>query len=212
MPLREIDVTTYQSDDISSPADLFLLGEIQNEPPFDPVMNDWLFQNWRELHERTLRGGLLEFASLGRKSPWLYRLTFGTRGLVRRGPDAEPEPIERHDIALRFLPDYLRHAKRFQMLGLIGPPNAFHPNIAFHTASAGHRAICLQIYPGEGLVEICESIHELIRWRLRNLDERDALNPEACAWGRENIKGPIDDRPLFGRRLEIEWELPEEGE
>lgn len=213
MPLQRTESLVYRPDDPSTASDLFLLRELHDEPPFeDAVTRDFLLQCWHDLRERVGPNGLLEFASLGRRVPWLYRLTFHTRGLVRSGASAEPEPVERHDIALRFLPDYLRFADRFQMLALIGPTNAFHPNIASHTASVGHRAICLEIYPGESLVEICESLHDLIRWRLRNLDERDALNPSACAWGRENIDGPIDDRPLFGRRLEIQWDSSEDAE
>ena len=79
-------------------------------------------------------------------------------------------------------------------------PPAFHPNISLEGA------ICVEIYAGESVVEIVESLHDLIRWRLRQYDERDALNKTACAWGRENIDDPIDDRPLFGRRLKIQLE------
>ena len=50
------------------------------------------------------------------------------------------------------------------------------------------------------------ALHDLIRWRLRQYDERDALNPAACAWGRENIDQPVDQRPLFGQRLSLQWQ------
>ena len=103
-------------------------------------------------------------------------------------------------VALRFLQDYLRNADRFAMLRLLEPAeDAFHPNIA------PNGAICIQVYPGEPLVTICQSLHDLFRWRLRQYDERDALNPIACSWGRENIDQPVDERPLFGQRLSLEW-------
>ena len=146
------------------------------------------------------RGGLLAFASLGESNPWLYRLEFRTRGLVR-DTDGEITTIDRHVVALRFPPDYLRNADRFAMLRLIEPGgNAFHPNIS----RSG--AICVEIYPGESLIEICQSLHDLFRWRLRQYDERDALNPIACGWGRDNIDQPIDDRPLFGQRMNFQWQ------
>ena len=103
-------------------------------------------------------------------------------------------------VAVRFLPDYLRHVNRFEMLALIEPQNAFHPNLR-----EGH--ICLEVYPGEPLLEICEALHALLGWRLRQLAENDALNPTACAWGRASLNElPIDPRPLFGRALSITLE------
>jgi hypothetical protein len=118
--------------------------------------------------------------------------------------------VDEHVVALRFLPDYLRHADRFQMLGLVEPRNAWHPNIAPRDHDhAG--AICVEIYPGESVVEIAESLHDLIRWRLRQYDERDALNAAACAYGRTHVDKPIDDRPLFGRRVHVELKPVEDA-
>ncbi len=129
----------------------------------------------------------------------MYRLEFGTRGFVRRA-DGEITTIDRHVVALRFLPDYLRNADRFAMLRLIEPgSDAFHPNIS------AQGAICIEIYPGESLIEICRSLHDLFRWRLRQYDERDALNPIACGWGATTSStrlttGPYlaDERVLTG--------------
>lgn len=190
---------TYQPDPINSPADWMIANLSGPEPRFDAVTRDLLFESYRELKENCARGGLLEFASLGREVPWLYRLTFHTIGLARRSPDHEVERVTPHVVALRFLPDYLRRANRFQMLRVIAPrtPPPFHPNIS----PVG--AVCVEIYPGESLLEICLSLHDLIRWRLRQYDERDALNRPACAWGREHVSRAIDDRPLFGRRIEF---------
>ena len=124
--------------------------------------------------------------------PWLYRLSFATCGLIRR--DGQFRECNQHVVAVRFLPDYLRRADRFEMLLLIEPRDAFHPNLRAP-------GICVQVYPGESLIEICESLHALFSWRLRNLREDDALNPTACGWGRVNSdRLPLDDRPLFGRK------------
>jgi hypothetical protein len=164
------------------------------EPQFDPVTRDFLLQSHAELKQRCRPGSLLEFASLGQTVPWLYRLSFRTRGLARtRG--GEIQTLERHVIALRFLPDYLRHADRFEMLRYLEPrePAPWHPNICPHSG-----AICIEVYAGESLVEIAEFTHDLLRWRLRQLAEHDALNKEACAYGRDFVKQPTDERPLFG--------------
>src|SRR5262249_35000385 len=138
----------------------------------------------------------------GGRVPWLWKLTFGTRGLARAA-GGEPRFVERHVVAVRFLPDYLRRANRFEMLALVEPDDAFHPNLR-----DGH--VWLEVYPGEPLVEICESLHALLSWRLRQLNDVDALNPEACAWGRGHLgELPLDTRPLFGRALSITLEPAE---
>jgi hypothetical protein len=169
------------------------------EPVFDSVMADFLWNNHAELQDRLGQTGLLEAVHLGRAVPWLWRLTFHTLGLLRE-EDGVIRPVDRHVIALRFLPDYLRWVNRYQMLALIEPSRAFHPNLR-----DGH--ICLELYPGEQLVEICEAIHALLSWRLRQLSEPDALNAEACVWGRTHLDElPLDTRPLFGRALAITLE------
>jgi hypothetical protein len=74
------------------------------EPAFDPVMSDFLGNSRDELRERCRAPGLLEAVDLGEKTPWLWRLNFATRGLVR-DEDGAIRPIERHIVAVRFLPD-----------------------------------------------------------------------------------------------------------
>jgi hypothetical protein len=172
------------------------LSRRRSEPPFDSVAGEFLVHQHRDLEQRVARGGLLDFAVMGQRAPWLYRLHFATKGLVLAA-SGEIESVESHVVAVRFLPDYLRRANRFEMLALIEPHSqpAFHPNI--HPTGA----ICVEVYPGEPIAEIAQSLHDLIRWRLRQYDERDALNPDACAYGRDHIDQPIDDRPLFGRKI-----------
>lgn len=174
------------------------------EPVFDEVTHAFLCNSRDEFLQRCeQRGGLVEGVCLGRDAPWLWKLTFKTRGLVRTGTE-DPLTVERHVVACRFLPDYLRRADRFEMLALVEPRSAFHPNLA-------PPGICVQVRPGETLVEICESLHALFSWRLRQFQEHDALNKAACAWGRANVERlPIDRRPLFGRMLHITLE-PVEG-
>jgi hypothetical protein len=169
------------------------------EPVFDDVMSEFLRNSRDEFIERCGRGGLIEYADLGTKVPWLWRLTFRTRGLAR-DEGGEVQVIDRHVVALRFLPDYLRQVNQFQTIALLEPKNAFHPNLA-------PPAICLHLYPGMPLIEIAESLHALLSWRLRQLAENDALNKDACAWGRSHLDElPIDTRPLLGKAMAIQLE------
>ena len=194
----------YQPDRPADATDALIIAGSGPEPPFDSVMQAFLNESHLGLKRQCERGGLLDFVSLGRVHPWLFRLTFHTRGFVR-DTAGEVATVDRHVVALRFPSSYLRNANQFAMLRLVEPESgSFHPNISILGA------ICLEIYPGETLVEICQSLHDLFRWRLRQYDERDALNPTACDWGRENIDQPIDDRPLFGQRLQLQWHATNE--
>jgi hypothetical protein len=199
-------VTTYQPDLPADATDLMILVQSGPEPSFDPVMTDFMMEGYRGLKEKCAGGGLLSIASLGLKNPWVYRLTFRTRGLTR-GADGQMGETDRHVVALRFLPDYLRTADRFNMLRLVEPADCWHPNIIPNRPDAiGAGAICVEVYAGESLLEICPALHDLFRWRLRQYDERDSLNKQAAQWGRENVDRPIDDRPLFGAQLKLQWQ------
>ena len=168
------------------------------EPAFDAVTRDFLANCADELRQRQRPGTLLDACDLGTSASWLWRLTFATLGL-QRDESEKPVPAARHTVGVRFLPDYLRRADRFEMLLLMEPEKPFHPNLR-------GQHVCLEIYPGEPLVEIAEALHSLFSWRLRQLSETDAMDAEACAWGRANLDAlPLDTRPLFGRA--IEWNL-----
>jgi len=171
-------------------------------PEFDPVMRDFLDNITAELRERLRSGCLLQARPLD-EVPWLWRLDFATRGLAL-DEAGQLRPCDHHVVAVRFLPDYLRRADRFEVLTLVEPARAFHPNLR-------DGFVCLEVYPGEPLLEICEALHALFSWRLRQLAETDALNPDACAWGRAHLDElPLDARPLFGRSLSISLEPVEE--
>lgn len=195
-------MNSYTPDALREPVDAMILVQAGDEPLFDPPLRDFLLTSHRELKERLMPTSLVEAASLGRNVPWLYRLTFSTRGLAREG-DGEVQETDRHTIALRFLPDFLRRADKFELCNYVEPrrPPPFHPNICPRTG-----AICLEIYAGEPLIQIVASLHDLLRWRIRQLSEHDALNPIACNYGRNFVPKPIDDRPLFGRRWHVELE------
>lgn len=168
----------------------------QNRPVFDPTVVTFLHNIHDDFVRRIRPNSLVRYETLD-ELPWIWRLTFHTRGLVHRDGEA-PETGERHVVLVRFFPDYLRNVNRFETLQLLEPRNVFHPNISFPN-------ICLEIYPGESLVEICESLHGLFSWRIRQLCESDALNRGACMWGRSHIdRLPVDRRPLFGRTVPMQ--------
>lgn len=191
----------YQPDPILDPVDALILAQSGPEPRFDPVQTDFLLENHQELKSRLAGSSIAHAVSLGRRLPWLYRVTLQTRSLAR-SRDGAIAVREGHTVAIRLTADYLRNVNRFATLAYVGPrdPAPFHPNIDPNTG-----AICLEVYPGEPVLEVVHSLHDLLRWRIRELREEHAFNHEACRYGRQHVMGPLDDRPLLGerRRLEI---------
>ncbi|MBX7168102.1 MAG: hypothetical protein K1X74_17335 [Pirellulales bacterium] len=192
---------TFTPDPMRDPLDLVLAVEARAQPIFDPVVADFLHQGYEDLLRRTAESaGLLSVRCFGNDVPWVYRFDFQTRSLGKQA-NGEIVPIAQHAIAVRFPGDCLRRAERFEMLRYLGPPQPaiWHPNICPQTG-----AVCLEIYPGESPLAIAESLHDLLRYRLRTFAEHDALNRDACAYGRTFVTSPTDERPLFGA---ADWTL-----
>src|SRR4051794_8617092 len=82
------------------PIDLQLLTQSVPEPRFDAVLRDFLLGSHSDLMARLTAGpSLVEVVSLGREVPWLFRLTYHTRGLVKTA-GGEVQPYEGHTIVL----------------------------------------------------------------------------------------------------------------
>jgi hypothetical protein len=184
----------YHPDSPDDQLDFVLLSQAGSEPSFDSVVADFLHAGHAELLSRCSDDSLVRPRSFGFDVPWLYRLDFRTRGLGK-GADGLVVNVDHHAVVLRFTPDCLRHTDHFQMVQYAAPrePAPYHPNICPRTG-----AICLQIFPGETVVEVVSSLHDLLRWRIRNVREDNALNRDACGYGRTFVDKPLDDRPLFG--------------
>lgn len=132
---------------------------------------------------------------------WITR--FACRGLVREpaGGIAEAEGFA---VGVWFPDDYLRRASTFECLTLLTAPGArriFHPNCG--RSPLGADCICIgHLVPGTPLVDIVLQCFEVLTWQNVTVDERNALDREACAWARANLhRLPIDRRSILGREL-----------
>ncbi len=127
---------------------------------------------------------------------------FDCRGLIRTDGGNIVEAIGFH-AGVYFAPDYLRNVRPFEVLTLFGPPNTFHPNVAF-----GAPFLCVgHIAPGMPLVDLLYQVYEILTYQKVTPREDDALNKEACRWARANQhRFPIDRQPLKRRRLDLEVE------
>jgi hypothetical protein len=121
-----------------------------------------------------------------------YIANFSSRGLVRRG--GEVVEADSFKVGIQFPTDYLRYVLPGEVVMCLSP-GVFHPNV-------NGPFVCLgDIPPGTGLVDLLYQTYELIGFSKVTMDERDALNPVACRWARQNQdRFPIENRPL--KRLE----------
>jgi len=128
-----------------------------------------------------------------------YLACFHCTGLVRA---ASGEIVEANQFAvgIAFPDDYLRRAEPSQVLTWLSPQTAFHPNI-----SDRGPFICVgRMGPGTTLVDLLYQIHEIITFNKATVDERNALNFDACQWARTHAdRLPVDRRPLKRRRIDF---------
>lgn len=137
-----------------------------------------------------------------------YIASFHCTGLVR-APSGEVMEANRFAVGIAFPDEYMRCAEPSQVLTWLSPREVFHPNI-----SNRGPFICVgRMGPGTSLVDLLFQIHEVITFNKATVDERNALNFDACQWARANAdRLPVDRRPLKRRRIEFAVTPVEVGE
>ena len=168
----------------------------------DSVLAGFLERQCEEGLALAERSPLLELEPVSGSPPDRWIARFACRGLVR-GP-AGPVEAEGFAVGIWFPDDYLRRASTFECLTMLhapGAPRVFHPNCG--ASPLGADCICIgHLVPGTPLVDVVLQCFEVLSWQNVSLDERNALDREACAWGRANLhRLPIDRRSILGREL-----------
>ncbi len=125
--------------------------------------------------------------------PQVWLAAFACRGVVR-AVDGSIGPIDRFVVGYRFSDEYLRVVAPAQVVHLLEPVNAFHPNLRAP-------AVCLgRIAPGTPFVELLYRTYDLLTYRNFTPREDDSFDVAACAWARRNPERfPTDPRPLKRR-------------
>lgn len=166
----------------------------------DPILRAFLGRQAEEGRALARASDILDLDCLPTGQHFVAR--YLCRGLVREQGGLVREANCFH-VGFFLGADYLRSVNPFEVLTLFGPPNTFHPNVAF-----GAPFICLgRIAPGMPLVDLIYQTYEILAWQRLTPREDDALNKEACRWARANHgRFPIDPRPLKRRTLALEVE------
>lgn len=159
----------------------------------DPILSEFLEDQYRAGLELAERSDVLELEPLGRKPVQLWVARFAARGLVRR--DGEVGEADRLEVGIHFGRNYLRHADPAEVITLLAPADAFHPNVRFPFICPGW------LRAGTTLPDLLYQVYDIWRYALVTPNEFDSLNPAACSWARANRhRFPIDPRPLARRR------------
>jgi len=129
--------------------------------------------------------------------PELVLAEFTCRGLVRE-QSGEIVEAEHFVVGFHFASDYLRRVRVPELLTVISPQSAWHPNMG---GSRAPTAICIgEVKPSTPLINLLHRVYEVITWQAFTPVEYEALNYEACAWARANPhRLPVDARPLRWR-------------
>jgi len=170
----------------------------------DPILASFLEHQYHEGMALAARSDLLELVPLEPAPYQRYIVRLFCKGLVYR--NEQVMEANHFEVGVQFPDDYLRRIEPAEVLTLLGPRDTFHPNILHFWICAGH------LIPGTGLVDLIYSVFEIFSYTKVTMTERDALNPNACVWARENRhRFPIDRRPLV-RPQPVGAGDPEAGE
>ena len=166
--------------------------------PTDPILRAFLERQAEDGLALARASDTLELECLPTSQHFIGH--YSCRGLVQERGGVVREADQFH-VGVFFGADYLRNVNPFEVLTLFGPPNTYHPNVAF-----GAPFICVgKIAPGMPLVDLLYQVYEILTYQKLTPREDDALNKEACRWARANQhRFPIDRRPLKRRSLALE--------
>lgn len=168
----------------------------------DKVLEGFLEKQFAEGMALARQSDMIDLIPLEGRPPTRYVLQIHGKGIVRE-TDGRIHEANHFEVGIWFPEDYLRSVDTFKVLTWLGPQNAFHPNV-----SGKGRAVCLgTLNPGTPLTDLCFGLYELVGYHkhIIMMDERKAVDRDACAWARRNIdRFPIEDRPLKRRPLELQ--------
>lgn len=164
----------------------------------DPVLASFLEAAMRDAARIAGASDVLAVVPLAPLPARTYRCVFDVRYL-RRLPsglvDVAPGPVV---AAIHFPDDYLRALDRQLGLRVVSmlTPDVFHPNVR-------GAAVCLgsAFAPGTPIRWLLAELYEVITYRNLTVDERNALDPEACRFLRQQpaLLGRLGDPPPLRR-------------
>jgi len=178
----------------------------------DQVYRKFLENTWEDARDMNSRSGVLRLEPELHSPPARYCCAFEVPYL-RRLPsgtvEIAPGPVAAF---VNFPPDYLYSTDPhlYMRIAAMLTPDFLHPNVG------AHGAICLgaSFTGGTPLNALIWELFEIVTYRNRNVDERNALAPEACRLIRANdaLLEKLAAPPLFRKTGHLKVQVrPAEG-
>jgi hypothetical protein len=170
----------------------------------DRVYQRFLENTQGEASELERKSSLLRLQAMPPLPSSRYQLSFDVPYLRRTGDGTVSLASGPVHCLLHFPPDYLRSVdpKLYLKVAFLLTPELVHPNV-----SEGSICLGVDFEPGTPITGVVWQVFEIITYRNCTVDERNALNSEACrllrAW--PELLGRLDRRPLF--RSKSKWEV-----
>jgi hypothetical protein len=138
------------------------------------------------------RSAVLELSPQSDDAPDRYIADYRCFGLVHE--NGQVTIADRFIVGIHFPADYLRVFRPERVITILAPTNVWLPNVAGPILCPG------AMRPGTPLVDLLMQVFEVLTGHRITMDERLALNPDACLWARANRDAfPVDRRPLCAR-------------
>jgi hypothetical protein len=143
----------------------------------DPILSAFLENTLREAGDIAEKSDVLNLVPLPPLPPSAYLCEFAVPYLRRLASglvEVAPGPVQ---IVINFPDDYLRSTdpRLFLKVASVLTPDLIHPNL-YGTA------VCLgsAFAPGTPITALLWELFDIVSYQNVTLDERNALNPEAC--------------------------------
>jgi hypothetical protein len=173
----------------------------------DKVLTRFLQNSFWKATKLLAESDVLSIIDLEGDPPFLFLLGFNNISHLIKDPEREEvvslmSPVFAN---IFFPPDYLRSVDPALYLKMVAIPDQgfFHPNVKLP-----HGWVCLghDFLPGTDLSDLIFHLYDIITYRNVTVDERDALNPEACRYLRQNpeVIAGLKNPPLRRRKLNVQ--------
>jgi hypothetical protein len=173
---------------------------------YDSILSEFLHRNYAEARALAAQSAVLTVCSPpGQPLPTHILCAFHGIPYLRKRSDSTVETVPDGEIlvGVHFPPDYLRSTDRalyLKLISLLSPPSFFHPNVHAPVLCPG-----VQLTPGLPLVALLWHIFDIVSYRNLTLDERNALDHQACRYLRQHpeVLAQLRPPPLRRRRLQV---------
>jgi hypothetical protein len=172
----------------------------------DPILSEFLHQSYAEALALATQSQILTVFSLpGQPLPAQILCAFHGIPHLRKRLDGTIDVVPEGEVlvGIHFPPDYLRSTDRalyLKLISLLSPPTFFHPNVHAPALCPG-----AHLTPGMPLVALLWHIFDIVSYRNINLDELNALEPQACRYLRQHpeILAQLRPPPLRSPRFKV---------